>query len=124
MAGRERGECKRIQTRFLPSDDLKQLCLQSRVAKNRGIKKELSFQKTPEMEIIKSSHTCYMYASTPAQPMETTTETTTWRWASSCRSASTKRLSRHAREPFFSAGIRAIHLHYLNLWKRIGAYRN
>ena len=44
MAGREGGECKRIQTRFLPSDDLKQLRLQRRVAENRGIKKELPFQ--------------------------------------------------------------------------------
>ena len=44
MAGREGGECKRLQTRFLPSDDLKQLRLQRREAENRGIKKELSFQ--------------------------------------------------------------------------------
>ena len=44
MAGREGGECKRIQTRFLPSYDLKQLRLQRRVAENRRIKKELSFQ--------------------------------------------------------------------------------
>ena len=40
MAGREGGECKRLQTRFLPSDDLKQLRLQRREAENRGIKKE------------------------------------------------------------------------------------
>ena len=39
-AGREGGECKRLQTRFLPSDDLKQLRLQRREAENRGIKKE------------------------------------------------------------------------------------
>ena len=44
MAGREGGECKRLQTRFLPSDDLKHLRLQRREAENRGIKKELSFQ--------------------------------------------------------------------------------
>ena len=44
MAGREGGECKRIQSRFLPSDDLKQLRLQRRMAQDRGIKKELSFE--------------------------------------------------------------------------------
>ena len=122
MAGRERGECKRIQTRFVPSDDLKQLCLQSRVAKNRGIKKELSFQRTPEMEIIKSSHTC-MHLRPPNQ----------WKLLQKPQHGVGRQV---ADQPppndfqdmfenlFFSAGIRAIHLHYLNLGKRIGAYRN
>ena len=41
---KEGGECKRIQTRFLPSDDLKQLRLQRRMAQDRGIKKKLSFE--------------------------------------------------------------------------------
>ena len=44
MAGREGGECKRIQNRFLPSDDLKQLRLQRPLAEDQGIQKELSFE--------------------------------------------------------------------------------
>ena len=111
MAARESGECKRIQTRFLPSDDLKQLRLQRRVAENRGIKKELfvlsdsqtSAARTPDMEIIKSSD-----AFTPAQPMEANTKATTWHWPSSCRSASTKRLCRLACKPFQRASEQSI----------------
>ena len=110
MAGREGGECKRLQTRFLPSDDLKQLRLQRREAENRGIKKELFFSdsqtsttRTPEMEIIKSSD-----AFTSAQPMEATTKTTTWHWPSSCRSASAKRLRKHACQSFQRASEQSI----------------
>ena len=70
MAGREGGECKRIQSRFLPSDDLKQLRLQRRMAQDRGIKKELSFEivKLQRRELRKwKSSNLQMHLSQPNQ---------------------------------------------------------
>ena len=70
MAGREGGECIRIQTRFLLSDDLKHLRLQRLMAQDRGIKRKLSFEivKLQRREFRKwKSSNLQMHLSQPNQ---------------------------------------------------------
>ena len=115
MIGKEGDECKRIQSKFPPSDELKQLRLQPPVAEGRGIKKQLSFESVKlhrrELRKWKLSNLQTSDGFEVAESMEEITEVTTWYWVPNCRSGSTNRICRQ--------GSRAIHLHHPKLQKPI-----
>jgi len=118
------GECKRLQTRFLPSDDLKQLRLQRREAENRGIKIELSFQigKLQRRELGNGNHQifrCIYVSPTNGSYYKGYNMALAVKLPISLRQTNLQTCL-----PTFSAGIRAIHFHHLNLRKRIGTYKN
>ena len=114
MAGTEGGECKK--KKFLPSDGLKQLRLERRVAKDPRINKQSPFEidKVHRRQLRKWKSSNLQMNLKAAQPVEDITRDTTCYCASNGRST-----SKHAQ--FFSAAIPAIHLHHLNLQKQIEA---
>ena len=118
MAGTEGGECKKKNI-FLPSDGLKQLRLERRVAKDPRINKQSPFEidKLHRRQLRKWKSSSLPMNLKAAQPVEDITTDTTCYCASNGRSTSTKRLCKHAQ--FFSAAIPAINLHHLDLQKQI-----